>query len=295
LFFGEATHAEARIYVQYKGAQYTGQISPPLRLSGTIRGPSCRYAHTLPLRMLMRDAGPADSPLFEVIVPDPCFWTPEMPYLYDVRLEIKSGAEVVQSHAQQIGIRRLGVRGCDLVFEGRRTVLRAVRVDSPEGPLSDVELLLSMCHAAPAALLVENPTDELCRQASQLGVLLIAVVNAMPVDVAALLHRLSQWAAVAIAVLPTSFVDPIIDRPRNLLLAQHLTEDDATDTADWADVALVDSANVETLARYALETTVPILAYRPLAAAMSVAAARSACDHLQRDLAEQGDFAGYFV
>jgi len=241
----------------------------------------------------MHSTGSGGSYLLEAILPDPCFWTPDLPHLYDVHLEVTSGGEVVHAHDQQLGIRRLGVRGRDLVLESRRTVLRAVGIDSVTEPSSDTDQLLSMCHDAPAALLVENPSDDFCQKASLLGVLLIVTVDETPENTISELHRLSRWAAVAIVVLPTTFRVTAAPRviPRNLLLGQRITDTESSSLAAWADVALVDSINMHR----ALDATIPVLAYRRLTSSLPIAEARRACDHLQRDLATQGDFAGYIV
>ena len=62
----------------------------------------------------------------EAIAPDPCFWTPELPFLYGEEIVVSRGSEVVAKIERSLGIRRLGVRERSLLFDGKRFVLRAV-------------------------------------------------------------------------------------------------------------------------------------------------------------------------
>src|ERR1700758_3777258 len=103
LFFGEATDAEARIYARLP-------CDKPLdgwQLTGTLTGPECRFANTLPATFEFKDLGPGHDLLAEAIVTEPCFWTPELPFLYRCsvgvpRLDVAGGTT---------GKRSLPVRG----------------------------------------------------------------------------------------------------------------------------------------------------------------------------------------
>jgi hypothetical protein len=107
LFFGEATDTQCRIYAR---APRDTSVDD-LRLMGTISGPQSMYAQTLPATFSFSDRGPGPTLLAEVILPDPCFWTPETPQLYQVNIELHRAGDVVVSERRMFGIRRLGVQG----------------------------------------------------------------------------------------------------------------------------------------------------------------------------------------
>lgn len=58
---------------------------------------------------------------------------------------------------------------------------------------------------------------------------------------------------------------------------------------------MLEGDDAKDLAQHARKLRTPVLAYRPLHEAADLAAARAACDTLQRDLAGRGNFAGYVV
>ena len=77
IFFGEASDTVAASMLGCAGRK-------PIKgsqLTGSLVGPSCLYAETLPARFEFVDRGPGESLLAEAVVPEPCFWTPEMPHL----------------------------------------------------------------------------------------------------------------------------------------------------------------------------------------------------------------------
>ena len=72
--------------------------SDQLQLTGTLAGPSCLYAKTLQATFSLVDRGPGESLLAEAIVPEPCFWTPEMPQLYQADVQLRRRGEIL-AHA----------------------------------------------------------------------------------------------------------------------------------------------------------------------------------------------------
>ncbi len=112
--------------------------------------------------------------LAEAVVPDPCFWTPELPFLYRAEIELRRGAELLWRCERLLGIRRLGVRGQSLFFDGKRFVLRgAMRppMGSGEWGMGNDE---AFARESWTALVVPEPSDEVCELASRRGVLLVA-------------------------------------------------------------------------------------------------------------------------
>ncbi len=282
IFHGEASPAEARIYVQMR------LESPSAfdRLRGEITGPFSRYARTLSATTRFDVSVTCADVLAETVLPDPCFWTPELPYLYRVRLTLERAGDVVWSEERTFGIRRLGVRGRRLYFEAKNWVLRgAFAEESPEFAWDDWREL----HLAPV---IRDPSEEFCTVADQRGVVICAMTTP---DVARLNQRLTCWQRHPSVGL--IFVHPELEfaadfraLSRNSIFAAELVGDPQR-LPDWADIALWNFAIGGPLgAQFA-----PTLAIRRLVRAAAPSDLREACDFLQRDLASNQELAGYLV
>ena len=291
IFFGDANNAEARIY-----ARLPHDNAPAgAKLAGRVVGPQCAYASTLSAAIRMTpkrtetEAG-ADL-LAEAIVPDPCFWSPELPFLYRVEVELHQGADLLASTTHALGIRPLGARRRKLMLEGKPWVVRGTE----QSALPPAEL--SQWRAADTAMTVEAPSDELCAEASRLGVWLLARIDGDAIYHAAELHRLARWPCVAMIVIEAGAELPeaIVRRPRNILLAQHFGPGAAISPAAWAEAIVCEDADPAQLAQRSAGATLPIIAQQAGRWHDDLSAARRACDDLQRALAGQGDFAGYLV
>lgn len=291
IFFGDANNAEARIY-----ARLPHDLAPTgAKLSGRVVGPQCAYASTLSATIRMNPKRPqieADPDLLaEAIVPDPCFWSPELPFLYRVEVELHQGADLLASTTHALGIRPLGARGRKLMFEGKPWVVRGVE----QSALPPAEL--SQWRAADTAMVVEAPSDELCAEASRLGAWLLARIDGDAIHLAAELHRLARWPCIAMIVIEAGAELPeaAVRRPRNVLLAQHFGAGVAIAPTVWTDVIVCEDSDPAQLAERSAGATLPIIAQQTGRWHDDLSAARRACDDLQRALAGHGEFAGYLV
>ncbi len=293
LFFGDANDAIARVYARV--AITPGQRAENITLSGMVSGPECAFATTLPARVPLLSKGPGVSLLAEAVVPDPCFWTTELPFLYRVRVELRNGNEVLAAREQMFGIRRLGVSGRKLYFDTKRYIVRAVSLENT------LERDWLAWRAADAAMLVQNPNDDFCRRASEQGVLLLAMISSKSRPIEGDIRRLARWPAVGIAILetPPSSAKTYRAAAGNLLLAELQSAGSTMQMnpskADWADVVVTKITANATHSSQISSADFPELIVRQKAAFESLAVARSACDQLQRELARLGDFAGYGV
>ena len=138
-------------------------------VSGALRGPRCVRARTLQAEFEIQGTS-NDRILGDflgTIVTDPCYWTPQLPYLYDLKLEVKFTDGTSHSWTKAIGLRRWEAIGKNLVRERKRVVLRGKCVEdlSPK--------LIEQAAEAELALLVAPPAEEHVRQADEQGVSLI--------------------------------------------------------------------------------------------------------------------------
>lgn len=287
VFYGGTSDSSAQIYARVAGLTDTAGLS----LGGTVRGPECELSRTLPATFPLRDMEPGPTMLARAALPDPCFWSPDMPSLYRVNVELRRSGRVLETAERLLGIRMFGPRGRSLFLEGQRWVLRGVVQDEV------MEDELTAWREASAAMIVSRSDETLCRDAARLGVMLVVSVTGSRDEVICELRRLAQSAAVAIAVVENTrdadeqlrYVAP------NVLLAQHFPAASPVVPASWADVLICEVSQIDEFARRVADCKVPVIALRRLGGRDRLSDARAACDRLQRDLAPVGDFAGYVV
>jgi hypothetical protein len=294
VFFGEASDAEARVYARLGGDEFAGT-----RIAGRLIGPECRFAQTLPAAIPFRECthhAPRDemtegkshnlAPLAQAIVPDPCFWTPDLPFLYRAQLEIHGGG-AVEKIDRLFGIRRLGCMRQSLYLDAKRWVARgAIR---ERAAVDD----LSAARAAGAVLYVPNIDNAYCLEASRIGVPLF--VEVPPSDyLKSQISNLARWPGVFVAVLDASAAvdDEVAAAAPNLLLGVKI--DNPASAPAWAKVIICSARALADCARQCHPER-PIVAVADNTKNSDIATARSHCDRLQHDLAPSGDFAGYLV
>ena len=111
----------------------------------------------------------------------------------------------------------------------------------------------------------ETPSDQLCRQASSEGVMLLAELNqtdaATTQSLTQQLVRLHRHAAVAMVVLPSSVSLSSAARNRipNLMLVQKVSDVAGSETAPWADLAFIRCDNSASAEKFAAISRLPLL------------------------------------
>ena len=208
---GRADDMRAEVWLQCDpaGAGPAGDspsgTSPPLLVAGTLTGPACAHAATLPTTAVLADLGPAEGrlPLARAICTEPGFWTPELPCLYRAEVELRRGGRVVATGRRSIGLRRCGTRGGSIWLDGRRYVPRGVGLRGGAAELSTLRSL----HAA-AVVEGERPDGSLASAADRCGVAVVARV-AMAAgggrDVGRTAANIGEWAlhpSTLLGVLP---------------------------------------------------------------------------------------------
>jgi hypothetical protein len=287
VFHGDLTVNRAYVYARLsRPADNRG-----LSLVGQVRGPRCKLAETLPATSPLVDLGPGPTLLAQALLPDPVFWTPDLPAIYDVTVNLLRGTELIASASREIGLRSLGVRGHSLFLNGKRWVLRGV---STAGTTARVP---SDWHEIQAACCCDDSRPGDLLEASGCGTLTLVHVPARGGPVIPRLRQLARFPAAAIAVidapLPPDFRKSQV--APNLILAQGISPDHRWPREPWTEVLVVQADEPEWIAEAGTLDEVPIIAARYLRSPVDLATARAACDTLQRDLAPLGQFAGYVV
>jgi hypothetical protein len=266
-----------------------------------IYGPKCAYARTLPTTFSPTHRGPGQA---EFLVQDPCYWTPALPFLYELivegsQLAAAAGATVLQGKAGEarigFGLRRLASRRNSLYLEGKRFVPRGVNCDAV------TPAALEQAHDAEVALIARTPPLDVLRQANQRGVLIIADQRGHPLDQA-------PWLGDAAPLFPSVIMTIFdarqmrelerIEAAGDSLIAIAVGSNDAPPEATPAMrrcAIAVELAAGERPPGWVANCGRPVIAIRRGGAYADFQAARAACDRLQADLAPQLDLAGYFV
>lgn len=288
LYCGSVNAMETRVRAWLPSA-----VESDVQLTGSVLGPHCEFARTLPATVPLRPTAASSGVQSVAVVPDPCLWTPELPMLYDVRVELRLGGDVVATAQRPLAIRKLEPRGRDLNLSGKRWVLRGVRRSNvPHEPLG-------AWREAGAAMLLTDLDEALASDAARLGVPLVALIRETTNDeIAAQLRRLARCPAVILAA-----IDAGADLPDDIgltaidirLAAYSLAEHTPAVLPVWANLLLCESEDITVLGRSVAERNHPVIALCPAKHAPNIATARAACDALQRDLAPLADLAGYIV
>jgi hypothetical protein len=301
VFYGELTVARALVYARLPWPADDAGLS----VSGAVRGPRCLHAQTLPTSVPLVDQGAGPTMLARALVPDPVFWSPDLPAIYDVTVNLVRGGRTIATTRREIGLRALGVRGRKLLLAGKNWVLRGVSTHSTTQQLPRAWHEVSAAYCRPTfhvgqALpqIVASPVDPAhtecgptLDEASQWGALVVAAIEEGG------LRDLARYPAVSIAVLHGKR-SPRFTPPQsfsNILLAQAVPLTGDFQPQPWAQLLLAPADNPQRIAELAASVQLPVLAIRRLASPLPIDEARAACDALQRDLAPIGQFAGYIV
>jgi hypothetical protein len=282
IFFGAASEAVCRVYARLEVPNVDGS----LRLGGALSGPTCAYAATLQATFPFADRGPGTSLLAEAVVPEPCFWTPEMPHVYRAEVELRRENQSLARVERLFGIRPLGAAGRQLIYAGKGWVLRGVSANE----LTSIELRQS--HDGDTALLVRNPDDARCEAASRIGVLLVVDLDELDI---CQVRRLARWPAVGAIALRQANESVLKQVSHNVILAQRFAPSEPIRPTSWAQAVICELSTTGEYSSRLSDCSLPMIIHRPAGALESVAAGRAACDRLQRDLAPIGQFAGYIV
>lgn len=282
------------------GVSMSGGRAPSRRrLVGRLTGPRCVHSRMLPADYQLLDQGPGPTRLARAALPDPCYWSADLPALYDVVVELQCDGRVERRWRRSVGFRRLGARGRHLLLEGIRWVLRGVnRSSAPADPLDDWRRHSAVALVDPA----ETPLDDrLLDDASNSGLPLVVRLHGPAANRPEEFRRLARHAAVIGLLWEPSETGTAADEPFDprsaapgLLLLQRYTSLDRP-PEPWADVLATPAEALQERAAEFVAIGRPIVALRPLDRPVDLRTARDACDRLQRDLAPHGDFSGYVV
>lgn len=194
---GPSDDLRAEIFVRGWPPRGVGVV----RLGGTLTGPRCRWASTLPVVVRLATAAAAsDAALARAVLTEPSYWTPELPNLYRLEANLVDGERTLATFDLPVGLRRLGVRGRSFWLDGRRWVPRGIG-------LAAGACRLSLLREGSLAAALVDPELELCAEADEIGVPIIGLLPESDdaADPGEALARITAWAphpSVVLAVMP---------------------------------------------------------------------------------------------
>lgn len=259
--------------------------------SGTVTGPKCRYSRTLPATFQVPSCiCEADaSQMTQAMLPDPCYWTPKLPFLYDCSLDIKHSNGNTEAASHTLGLKRWEIDGDSFFLERKRFVLRGIAVRH------ESEVDLEEAHEAELAVMVPSPSEVFLQEASERGVMVIADTRDCDDELTRLLLGFSWQPAVAIVVpQPNACYVPHSQILGAILSASQNAASNLRDS-DWAKAAIVELETGQKPPDEIQQLNKPVIAIRRGVEYADLTAARAACDRLQAELAPEFDLAGYFV
>ncbi len=224
IFLGRVSDVETQVYVQTDRPDHSTTYS----WTGSIEGPYIDGAHTLPAKVPFRDLGPGATVLAESVIPDGCIWTPDCPAMYEITLELVSGAgEQVRRVQVRTGVQTFGVSKSSFYMNSNRIVPRLVH-----------ECWIDHCSLYDVRderlwIYSELPGKSLLDETSRLGVPLIVRATTEQLD------ELALWPSVCAVVLAGAENDRLDTGQNRLpLLANWEPDSDSslpTNSTSWAD------------------------------------------------------------
>jgi hypothetical protein len=319
LFHSAPSPDRVTVYARLREPPADGRYA----LRGTIRGPHCLYSTTLQTTADFKDAGPGETLLAKALVVDPCYWTPELPFLYDVEVELLREGKVTARARREFGMRDLAVRGRFLYLNGKRFVPRGVTSWQLDRRFPTVDA--AVLHDEGCVVFAQEISEAFFATASRLGVFVILEIDPwlmtqrrdeklpdadLPVVapdmefVAAVIRRLARHPSVAIAAVINSFLSrpfPFEVAPQLIPAASLGNVEDLQElSSNFQAVVLriYEAPSAEMAA--ALQLPAIMFDARPSIddeenQASLISEARAKADRFQADLAPYGDFAGYIV
>jgi hypothetical protein len=118
------TDAELRIVVR------TERLTPATEIKGRLMGPRSPYAGTVEIAYPLREVARTDHILMRVLIPEPNFWEPATPLLYEGPLELWQDGALCEQIELRHGIRTLQLGSQGLRVNGKLCPLRGVSADT---------------------------------------------------------------------------------------------------------------------------------------------------------------------
>ena len=254
--------------------------SPISQVAGIIRGPYSDFSKTLTADSRLRPL--ESSGWVETLIVEPCYWTPQLPFWYDLRLIVTFDDGSSRETVVPFGINRFFCERGNFLLEGKRVVLRGLTIAAPASDQYEA------AREYETALIVSRPTVDTLQAASRLGVPLLLDWRDIPAVPTTILH---WYPAVMLVLLAAEQYGTV--QLRGVPSAVYIAGDAGVpDVA--CDAYAIELQPGESPPSWAATSSKPVIAIRRDLEA-EIVAARDHCDVLQATLAPEFDLEDYFV
>lgn len=287
IFHGQLHPGSAEIYAQLSGRWDAAEAwQQGWRLVGEIDGPYADSAATLPARLALQDHGRGETLLAHVTLPDPCFWSPEVPLRYQVRVDLVHQGTPVWSSEQTVGLRQLGLEAGRIQLAHEPwTVIGGQPVPGVAG-----QLPTGMVAVVQASTL-DVATSESIADGWMITLAPAGVIQSELLTLLRSCNSPANWCVV--------LQDGALDVPRsvapNLLRGQLFSADEPLLLADWAEIAFVQFSTADDFASRTADCPLPVVAVGEQPAHAGWDEIRQSCQGLLQQLSAYRQFAGYIV
>jgi hypothetical protein len=154
-------------------AVYPERLTPTTEVRGRLTGPRSAYASTVEIAYRVQEvARAADHILARVVIPEPCFWEPQSPFLYEGPLELWQDGQRCDQTPVSHGLRSVRFTAQDLRLNGRPVVLRG----TTRKPASEEEARALRAAGYDLVFLLDSRTDypEVWARADRFGLFVLA-------------------------------------------------------------------------------------------------------------------------
>jgi hypothetical protein len=114
----DPVETELRVYIKL------AEITPTTQIRGRLTGPRCLYTSTIEIAYPLREIARTDHIELRVVIPEPSWWDPESPFLYDGTIELSQDGESCGRAELRHGIRWLQITSKGLRLNGHSYTLR---------------------------------------------------------------------------------------------------------------------------------------------------------------------------
>jgi hypothetical protein len=180
---------ELRIHVKLD------QLTPATQIKGRLMGPRNVYASTVEVAYPLREVERGTHIVLRVVIPEPSWWEPMTPFLYEGPLELWQDGLHCERRVISHGINRVQLTSKGLQLNGKPIVLRGKAVESP---LTDDEA--KTLHDEGVNLILSPWSDALADIADRRGLFFLVRSQELPV------RFLLQYASVLGWVVPAEWL-----------------------------------------------------------------------------------------